>query len=247
MQNQSQAMFPWLESAKRWLPKRVENLRITGWFSASSPVVVDECCGLTIEGALQYLVVAIESRCMPDDAFAEVRQHVEIPVPIADVEIEGRRIACASWGVLFDATGGTRYRRRRTRAELMRTPGGKGVLGVTDGELKALNIPIATKHAAYVEFFVRGDKEKIAKLLSSVGVLGRDRGRGLGVVSEWEIEPVDADLSVWVDEWTPARSIPVSLDEQELWESRNVAIEKQATRAPYWHHATRTLCLVPPP
>lgn len=238
----------WRTSARRWLPERVAPLRLRVWLT--SPVAWDPYGGITIEGALQSVVVTRESGMLPADAFADAPSDffADVPVPIADEEHAGKLIACASWAVPQALVETVRKVRRRTREELFPTPGGKGLLVTGGGPYKNTEIPIATVTTPYVEFFVRGDRSKLADLVRDVGSIGRSRAGGLGAVHGVEIDEDPDDRSL-VYRGRPQRTIPVA-DEHDaavLFEASSYDLREANTRAPYWHRATRALCAVPMP
>ena len=236
----------WLARAKRWLPETVAPLRVRVWLR--SETAWDDYDGVTIEGALQFVIVARESGLMPDDAFDGAPRDffADIPVPIADDESSGRRIACASWAIPAAPIATVRKVRRRTRIELFPTPGGKGLLVIGGGPYKNTEIPVATLATPYVDFFVRGDRDKLAELVRDVGSIGKSRGGGLGAIHGVEIDDDPDDRSL-IFCARPQRSIPVASAEQAvaLFEAGSYDLREANTRAPYWHRATRTLCAVP--
>lgn len=225
-----------------WRPRAVEALRLRLWFSA--PVAWDTYDGTTIEGALQYAVVIRDTGRMPSDVFSGCPRDrfVDIPVPIADTTIAGLPIACASWGQPApEASEGVRYRRKRARVELLRTPGGRGNVVTGGGPYKSLNVPTCVLATPYLDFFVRGDRALLVDLLRDVGAVGRCRAGGLGAVLGAEIseDPEDRSL-VW--RGRPQRTLPAT--DQE-YEPGSYVVREAGTRAPYWHRTVRTLCVVP--
>jgi hypothetical protein len=230
----------WLKSASRWLAEKSEPLCLRAHMA--SPVASGGDNGLQIEGALQYVVIVRETHRLPDDVFFGCTDFVDIPIPIVDEEINGKTIAKASWAQLPEGALYTkRSRRKKTRIDVF----GKGNLTTKCGELKALDITVDAITTPYLDFYVVGDRDKLSDLLSDVGVLGRSRGGGMGVVQGWEV--LDADINPFVHQQRPMRSIPVSDDHEAsvMFEYGTYELREQTTRAPYWHMATRALCAVP--
>lgn len=231
---------------ERWSarPERVEPLIVRAWLS--SPVAWDARDGLAIDGALQWAVVLDVCGVLPGDAFAGWPRGVaaEIAAPIADVIQHGRRIACASAPrVAPGATESLRKRRARPHPEAY----GRGDrVYCNGGAFKALDLPIPTLTAPWIEWAVRGDRERIAALLSQVYGLGRDVARGLGAVRGWEIT-ADPDDSALERDGAPARPLPVedAAEARSRWPWGRYDLRETTTRAPYWHRASRTLCAVP--
>lgn len=227
----------WLTRAAWWRPRRVDPLRVRVWLS--SPVAWDDHAPITIEGALQFAVVLLETGRLPDDVFAggdagRPIRGVDIPIPIADEWIGGRRIACASWGIPAGcAVYSVRWRRKRTRVEAL----GLDKVMINGGAYKALNIPVGSLVTPWLDFYVRGDAEVIGRLLREVGGLGRDSTRGLGTILGFELDPDPLDRSL-LFRGVPQRAIPLVMDggaydprsfAADGWEERVCS-----TRAPYW-------------
>jgi len=235
----------WLARAEdRWRPRMSEPLRLRAWLTSS--IAWDGYDGMTaLEGALQTVVVWREAGRMPADVFAGCGDAVvDIPIPIADVEIAGRRVACASWAVPPPIAVETlRYRRHRARVEAMRLH----VVRINQGDYKSQNRPEATLTTPFVDIFVRGDRERLSALLADVGAIGRVRGIGFGTVLTWDIENDAEDRSlVW--HGAPQRAIPI--EHGGPYDPRNYApgsyVERECgVRAPYWLLAHKAACAIP--
>lgn len=232
----------WTERAKRWLPDVADPLRVR--VHLGSAVAFDTYHGLTaLEGALQYAVVEMESGEVPSDAISALGEPYDIPIPIADVEIHGRLIArCSHAQWPEHATEDRRPRRRRTDVDVI---GGRTKVATNGGPFKSLDIPVATRLAGWVDFFVVGDRVKLEGLLCRLAGLGRDFARGLGTPVGFEVTPaVDRAL---VHEGRPQRTIPITdpVEAGVLYDPTSYEIRQATTRAPYWLQRSRTLCVVP--
>lgn len=251
------AQRPWLERARaRWTPRTVEPLHLRIWLA--SPVAYDGRDPLTIEGALQYVVVKREAcretgdhgagglwgdlrqpGITPDDVFADCPRgyRVDVPTPIADVTIAGRLIACASigWPAPYPAHAeGIRWRRKRADVDAY----GITKANVSGGWTKALNIPVQTLATPWLDVYVRGDRMLLAELVqdTAFGGLGRDSTRGLGTILGVEIGSDHDDRSL-LHRGAPQRVLPLVEDgpfdarrfAPGTWEAREAP-----TRAPYW-------------
>lgn len=237
----------WLEAArKHWVPRTSEPLTLRAWLG--SPVVWDAYDGITLEGALQFAVVVLETGRMPDDVFygIEPETFADIRIPIADVEIGGFPIALASWGIPAPGAIETkRHRRKRARVDVLPTPGGRGTVVTGGGEFKALDIPTPTVTAYWLDFHVVGDRKLLANLLPLACCLGRSRSAGLGEVMGWEVLPGSLE-SPLADRGTPLRTIPTTAASAYAdYRSGTYDLREATTRAPYWHRRSRTLCVVP--
>lgn len=238
---------PWVtRSRARWGCSRVEPFRVRVWLA--SPVAWDGRDAITIDGAIQFAVVLDATGRLPDDVFAEIpagTPKIDIPIPVADSVIGGWPIAHASWGwPARCAVESKRWRRKRARAEHYAIER----LGISGGWGKSLNIPVATLTTPYLDFALLGDRGKVATLLDFIGGLGRDHNRGLGTVLGYEFTRLDADRSlVW--KGAPQRSLPLVRDggisDPAMLAPGSWCERVDGTRAPYWHQATRTRCVVP--
>lgn len=236
-------ILPWLDAARaEWLPRESVPLVVRAWLW--SPVAVDAFDGLRLEGALGWAVVALASGLPPPDAFAGVArsQHVDLPVPITDVEMCRRAIACASDAqVPSEASEVLRKRRRKPHPEAL----GLARVMTTGGPYKALDIGTPATATPCVWWHVRGDRTRLTRLLREVHAVGRGRSGGLGQVIAWEVldDPDDASLT---RDGRPMRALPVAdaLDADARFPG-GCAVREASVRAPHWHRATRTLCAVP--
>jgi hypothetical protein len=228
---------PWLERARaRWAPRSAEPLRLRVWLR-SAGLAYDPYQGVQLEGALQHLVVLIETGRMPADVFARKPRAVatDIQIPIADVPIEGRPIACASWGMFpVFALESVRWLRKRARHGMLNPPGGRGIIPIAGGAYKSLNIPVARMSSPWVDFHVRGDRTLLASLCPRLTALGRHRSHV--EVMAVEIDPDPLDASLWLDD-NPQRVIPVP--------AGTAGARECTTRAPYWAVGSMALCVVP--
>jgi hypothetical protein len=226
----------------RFTTRVVEPLRMRVWLR-SAPAW-DAYYPLRIEGALQHIAIARVADRMPDDVFAGYRgPMVELAIPVADVEMRGRKIACASRAIPAEGWRFvTRMRARRTRAELINKP----TVMTNGGEYKALALPVPSLSAAYLDFFVRGDRAMLADLCVDLRFLGRDGPRGWGTVDVVEIDEDPDDRSL-IFERRPQRPLPVADDHEAalLYDPGSYELREIGTRAPYWHRDSRALCAVP--
>ena len=236
----------WLARAARWAPRTVEPLHLRAWLS--SPVTWDGSVPITIEGPLQFAMIGRETGRLPDDVFNGAGRDtlIELPIPIADVTIGERLIACASWGAApVIAIEAVRWRRKRAREEALGVP---GRLLIKGGPFKSLNIPVGTLVTPWLDFYVRGDRALLEDLCRDVQGLGRDSTRGLGTVLGIEISSDPDDRSL-LYRGAPQRALPIVCDggnydprslTPDTWDERETT-----TRAPYWKQASLALCAVP--
>lgn len=243
-------MSRWLEANREWLARAslnwrarvVEPLRVRVWFE--SEVAWDTFDGITLEGALQFAVVARETGRHPSDVFAGCDVAADIAIPIHDEHIAGRVVACASWAQpASEAFTTRRKQRKRLDGDYV---GGTSKLTIAGGALKNTDIPYEALATPYVDFYVRGDRHLLADLLRDVQGLGRNWPRGMGTICAVEISD-DADDRSLVYQRRPQRALPID-DEHSaarLYESGSYDVREATTRAPYWHQRSRALCAVP--
>ena len=238
----------WLVTMRdRWSVVHAEPLTLRAHLAG--PVAVDAVDALTVEGALQSVALLDVTGEPAADLFAAAPPGAWCPlvIPIEDAVREGLPVACASvaqWPE--DVREGVRRKRRRPDAERLATPAGRGIVPTGGGPYKALDIPVPTRHAQWIDFHVRGDRARLLDLLSVVTGLGRARGQALGQVETWEVLDDPADRSL-VHVGRPMRPLPVASAEAAHAEFPGGCIVRECgTRAPYWHRASRALCACPP-
>lgn len=231
--------FEWLSKAERWRCGNPAPLTLRAWLR--SPLAWDPYQGIKCEGALQYAVVLMASGRTPDDAFADAppNELVPIPIPIADTKMAGFPIAYASWAQ--SAPGSTetvRIRRKRAEAESL----AMGKVNVSMDKYKSEQIPVPTLTGLYVDFHVVGDRALISDLLPVVTDLGRAHSAGLGEVQGWEILDDPEQRSI-TDRGRLMRTVPAAAGLSPR--PGTFTVRNATTRAPYWHRASLTECMVP--
>lgn len=267
----------WIDHARAaWLPREghVEPLRVDAWLR--SPVAFDRGEGLRLDGALTWVVVALTTGLPPPEAFAGVPKgaYVDIPVPIADVVVEGWRVAMCSDAALAPvAEEVVRRRRKKPHPEAMAL----AKVQTTGGPWKALDIPVAAWSTPTLTWWLMGDAERLRALLGELRALGRGRAGGLGHVEAWSVTPDPEAAERWRD-----RAMPVRLDTAAADATRAAAgdpaamtaahrdalaltlsamehraraalaerhpgrvVREANVRAAYWHPRTRTLAACP--
>jgi len=230
---------PWSAEAQRWACVSPEPLTLRAWLAA--PLQWDAYNGVPCEGALQYAVVQLASGVSPEEAFAGAPRDelVPIPIPIADQEMGGFTVALASWAQPApSAIESTRIRRKRARAESY----GLAKVNVAMAEFKSEQVPVPTLVSAFVEFHVVGDRALLNELLPHATHLGRGRSSGHGQVLGWEVCD-DPERRSILDRGRLMRTVPVSAGVNAR--PGTFSVRHATTRAPYWHRASLTDCMVP--
>ena len=230
----------WLADARaQWAARadHVAPLRVTAHLRA--PVAFDRDDGLRLDGALSWVVVALTTGLPPPEAFAGVERgvHVDIPVPIADTELAGWRIAqCSDAALPPVAAEVVRRRRKKPHPEAMAL----SKVQTTGGPWKALDIPVASWAAPTLTWWLLGDAERLRALLRELHAIGRGRAGGLGHVDAWSIDDDPAAVDLWRE-----RALPVAdhAEAARLYPGR--AVRETRVRLPYWHIHTRALAACP--
>lgn len=241
---------PWVDAARAaWLPRegRVEPLRVDAWLR--SPVAFDRDEGLRLDGALSWTVVALSTGLPPPEGFAGVPKgaYVDIPLPIADAEVAGWRVAMCSDAMLAPvAAEVVRRRRKKPHPEAMAL----AKVQTTGGPWKALDIPVAAWATPTLTWWLMGDRERVEALLRETHAIGRGRAGGLGTVDAWAVTPDPEAAERWRD-----RALPVVdglTDAIRKGEARGLAAQHAGravrmanVRHPFWHPRTRTLAACP--
>lgn len=63
------------------------------------------------------------------------------------------------------------------------------------GRYKSYYIKVYYRHCLWIDWFVKGDKEEIEKLLQHLTHIGKKTSQGWGAVKEWQVTP-------WPEDWT---------------------------------------------
>lgn len=240
--DEADALCPWLPAARTaWLPRAEHTRPLVVRARLGSPVVRLRRGEHALDALLGYAVVMRAAGALPGDAMAHVPRelHIDIPVPIADDPETG--VARCSWARLSpDAREGVAMHVRKPEAEAL---GARRVF-VAGGAAKPTRDLVPVVSASCVEWDVVGDAERVRGLLAGCHALGGRRAAGYGAVRAWEVLDTDEDRAL-VRDGSPARPLPLRGDEAARFPSGYVVAE-MATRAPYWHRATRAVCAVPP-
>lgn len=238
----------WRErAAQRWSPQHGDSLLLRAWLDA--PVAYDGYDPLTIEGALQSVVIIRETGRTPDDVYQGCPRDlpladVDIPIPVADAvcggpELDATPLAHASCGWFSPDAVATKLQSwKRADAEHYAAK----IVRTSMAENKTQMVLKATVTAQHVDFYVQGDRLMLKDLLRDATVLGAGRSGGLGLVHGWEILAAEP----WW--WTGPggrlmRTLPARL--AEAHGATRYDLRTATLRAPYWHPRTRCEAAVP--
>jgi CRISPR type IV-associated protein Csf3 len=232
---------PWLDRLRRELtPRQVRPLRVRLWLLQPASWSPD---GLHLDAALSHVAVRAAAGMDPGDVFHGYRgppPHLQLP--LEEVERAGHRLWACSWAQPSPgAVEGVRYWRKRADVERYGlNPTAKVI--TAGGAYKSLNTPRGIMTTPYLDTYLRGDPDLLARMVRHLDRLGRS---GLGAVLGAEIDDDPLDRSM-VHLGAPQRSIPVrDADEASAYADGSYSLRLATVRPPYWHHASETLCVVP--
>lgn len=86
----------------------------------------------------------------------------------------------------------------------------KARVDVGSGEYKSYHMPVFYRHAAYIDWYVRGLKPEIEARLAHMTHLGKKTSQGWGRVARWAVEDWPEDWSVRGPMGRLMRAIPAS-------------------------------------
>ena len=115
-------------------------------------------------------------------------------------------------------------------------------LDIKAGRYKAYHMPIPTRAALELRWWVVGDKAEIESLLFSITSIGKKKSQGWGAVRQWTVEPMAEDWSCY-REGKPTRTIPL----EEGWQTKRqdgFHIGLRTFRPPYWFAPLQTMCML---
>jgi CRISPR type IV-associated protein Csf3 len=76
------------------------------------------------------------------------------------------------------------------------------------GRFKNYFIKVYYRTASYVDWFVKGDKGELERLLKFVTHLGKKTSQGWGAILRWEVKKIENDFSIYKEEKL-MRAIPI--------------------------------------
>lgn len=121
---------------------------------------------------------------------------------------------------------------------------GKVRVDVGSGHFKSYHMPLVLKSYKTIEFYVRGDTERVMELLEKhINFLGKKSSQGYGEVRCWSFEETEEDYSLWKD-GQPMRPMPAKECEEEL-KGKLFNMQEYAIIPPYWRHDHREICIMP--
>lgn len=226
-----------IDRAKRLAESRKKNgfepLKIIA--RLQTPVISDE--SLPIDGIL-YFMWHREQFGRQD--FTEPGASAEIPGS-ALLPLERRNEHCPEWfyasswaqwdGAITEGTDHWNCRFDTGLTDYLTIP--KAKLDIAAGRYKSYHMPVFTRHALSVHWFVMGNRDAIWQMLRFATHIGKKPAQGYGSILNWDITP-SKDFSVRDANGKLMRAVPSTVG------SRLIGI-----RPSYWNPKHQTLCEVP--
>jgi CRISPR type IV-associated protein Csf3 len=163
-----------------------------------------------------------------------------VPLPLLEVnrkDTKQRWYYAASWAQWPEQVAfGTDYWNKRfdaNHADLIDFGKRRGKVIVEQGQYKSYHMPVFTRHALSVHWYVVGDGDEIQRLLAHATHIGKKSAQGYGAVLKWSVEAIANDYSRVGDKGQLMRPIP---------SDNGVLI---GYRPSYWLPANQTYCEVP--
>jgi hypothetical protein len=226
-----------IDRAKRLREQRAangfESLKITA--TLQTPVISDQ--SLPIDGVLYYMwhreQFGRQDLCLPGGS-NELAGSALLPLERRNQEAPEWYYA-ASWaqweGPVTEGTDHWNCRLDTGLTDYLEMP--KARTDIASGRYKSYHMPVFTRHALAVSWYVVGNAAVIGRLLRFASHIGKKSSQGYGAVAEWTIGP-SQDFSVRGPAGELMRAVPSASG------NRLIGI-----RPSYWLPAHQTLCEVP--
>ena len=161
----------------------------------------------------------------------------EMIIPALPLKTLDGDIHAASFALVKKAGEETAYWHKRLDAQLAEEYvdfcGRRGRVNTTSATYKAYRMPLNIIMTPEVIWYAVGDRNEIESLLEEIPALGKKTSQGFGQVTEWVVEGIEEDWSLWKDGQL-MRSIPDPEGDSE-W----------GVRPPYWFPPNIVRCRMP--
>lgn len=151
--------------------------------------------------------------------------------------------SCAVSGNEFVTAYSKRWNSSLDRAVAFKGKG-RAEIDTARGFFKAYRNPLVYHVMPEIVFYAVGDKAEIERLLQNIAYLGKKSSQGYGEVSEWIVEVIDDDKSIF-DSGKLMRIIPVLnyvSNDYEVSDEMNIA---ECAVIPPAYRQEKTGCFVP--
>lgn len=204
--------------------------------SLQTPVVADVF--LPIDGILHYYAMREQFGEQPMTLPGQVSTRATAFLPLERRNTQSPHwyfaASFAQWnGTVALGTDHWNKRFDQQHADLADFRGKRGKVIVEQGSYKAYHMPLFTRHALSVSWYVVGDPHPIERLLAHATHIGKKHAQGYGAVLRWHVAPHHADWSEYGPDGCLMRAIP---------SERGILT---GVRPSYWLPAHQCLCQVP--
>ena len=195
-----------------------------------------------LDALLEYLLSLHHHKGVPgykvDRKYAAPAQG-EIPIPIRRHALGGWQVGCCSSPILGPVRAEmVEHIAKRIAVEHagLLDPGALVVVSTTNSWTKSYRLPLRCRVVDAVAWFARGDRRNVLTTIRKARAIGKKVADGYGVVREWTVERIDADLS-W---FAPSEVGPVLMRPLPVgpWLPDNLTGARRdfgACVPPYWH------------
>lgn len=119
----------------------------------------------------------------------------------------------------------------------------KKKLDVGAGYFKNYHMPLIVHSYKCINFYVRGDLEKIKELLEkNIHFIGKKSAQGYGEIARYEFIEIESDYSI-IKNNKLMRNIPIKY--KEILNLKEEKMMDKAIIPPYWRSDYRELCIIP--
>lgn len=221
----------------------MQNLQITARLSTAFGTYDD--WSPSLEGILVYQLLEknnlLSANPTPQQV-VDVQDFLRDNLPLKQAALKNESYWCVSspcYVVKGEQTD--RYRKRWDNHENNLNWGKrKPQFKTSEGAEKSYDLPLYTRLASSISWFVVGDKSEIKELLQTVTHIQKKRSYGNGEVREWEIKLIYNDYHLWRDNKL-MRPVPVKLIDQKLDNPQLI----WGWRSPAWLSTNKELCYMP--
>jgi hypothetical protein len=215
----------------------------------STPLAVSDDWSPALDALVDLLVLQHKAPelCCPHPSIEMVRKSeivLEKYHPIEFSELGGERFrACSSPHYFLNRENTNRFRKRWDYQEKHLDWGKKKAkFSTSEGHTKSYDLPLYLRNIDQIDWFCRGDRDKLEKYLSRVRYIGKKRSYGYGRIDQWEIAEFNRDWSLMRGE-SIARPVPLQLLPDHQYEGNTIM--KWGWRSPYWLPENQEVCILP--
>lgn len=221
-----------------------EPLRVRAWLR--TPVISDQW--LPLDAVLFYQAARDQLPpqivTIPGGPQNGVSHKIKMPLAMVGYRTPTWYYKCswAQWPEVV-AEGRDHWNKRfdQSLAFLVDFHGRRGAVNTKAGSLKMYHMPVYYRSALWVEWYCVGEREWIARLLSTCTHVGKKAAQGWGRVWRWDVEPLAEDWSVW-REGRLMRGVPV---EDVVGNGKPFQLAHYGFRPSYWSRTNQRVVAMP--